>query len=490
VRRYTILLLFFIFATTTTTTTICSSRGSSSRSSHHMRRRGTHQCLTGFLLGVCLVRKDENIYFQKLFSPMQLVTMASVAKQISFKAGDIIIRLKEKGDAFYMIQKGAVDLYVKSMKIAPSWGKGKYFEENALLNDYVDNDKNAAYREFATLRAQTDVTCFLLTREDFNRVIGSLDEILKRGFPSEQIRTSTLQRDEKVQYQIDDLELFGVLKSGAFGKITTVAKAKQTGNYYALKTQSKSLNVSSEQEDAMNEYSILRELDHPFILRLHCDMQDEKYMYILTDIHHELIQIMDQKGSFSEDCTRFYSASVLLALQAMHSIFLVHRDLTPENLALDNRGYCIINDLSLAKKCDGHLYTFCGTPDYLAPEVIRGTGYNWGVDYWGLGVLLYELCTGTAPFESYDPTGTAKKILKGIVTVNFPFNVTGPMKDLIKTLLTKDQTRRLGVLKGGAEDVKRHRFFTGFDWGGLLNMQIEPPFEPPLMNYESLGAGR
>ncbi|KAK1740426.1 cyclic nucleotide-dependent protein kinase [Skeletonema marinoi] len=432
-----------------------------------------------FLPKVFLPRNKEKIYFKNLFNPTQMVTLAGLTKQISFQEGDFIIRESEKGDTFYMIQKGVVDLFIKAMKDVPitALDGGKYFGERSLLQDDVRQ---------ATLRAQTDVTCFLLTREDVNRVIGSLEEILEHGFPPKRLRMSTIQRDEKVQYELYDLELFGKLGSGAFGEVRA-AKAKQTEKYYALEMKSKSFIVTNGQEDAvMNEYSILRELDHPFIVRLHCAMQDEKYIYFLADIHHDLIDIMDQKGSFSEDCTRFYSASVLLAFQAMHSNSIVYRDLKPESLALDDRGYCIINDLGLAKKCEGHLYTFCGNPDYLAPEVIRGTGYNWGVDYWGLGVLIYELYTGTAPFESYDPTGTAKKILKGIV--NFPDKVTGPMKDLIKALLTKDQTRRLGVLKGGTEDVMKHRFYTGFDWEGLLNMQIQAPFElQPVTNYKSLG---
>ncbi len=439
-----------------------------------------------FLPKVNVPRNKTNNYFKDIFSPVQLDMLTGVVKQISFQAGEYIIREQEKGDTFYMIQKGEVDILLKSLgydKPIVSLGSGKYFGEKALLVDDV--------RE-ATVRAKTNVSCFILTREDVNRVIGSLVEILEYGFPTKMPRTSTVVRGssekEQVPCDITDLELLGVLGSGAFGKVR-VAKAEKTGKYYALKMQSKSFIIQNEQQDdVMHEYSILKQLDHPFILHLHCAMQDEKYIYFLTDIHHELMQIMDQKegGCFSEECTRFYSACVLLAFQAMHSSSIAYRDLKPENLVLDDHGYCILVDLGLAKKCDGHLYTFCGTPDYLAPEVIRGTGYNWGVDYWGLGVLLYELFTGRAPFDSYDPTGTAKKILKGVV--NFPDKVTGPMKDLIKALLTKDQTRRLGVLKGGTEDVMKHRFYTGFDWGGLLNMQKRAPFEPqPVNDYEALG---
>jgi len=433
-----------------------------------------------FLPKVIVPRNKKKYYFKDVFTKVQLGLLARVVKQISFQAGEYIIRQQEKGDTFYMIRKGEVDILLKSLgydKPIASLGSGKYFGEKALLQDDV--------RE-ATVRAKTNVSCFILTREDVNRVIGSLEEILDYGFPTKKSRTSTVLRgEEQVQYTMDDLELLGVLGSGAFGKVR-VAKAKESGKYYALKMHSKSFIVKNEQQDdVMYEYSMLRRLDHPFILRLQCAMQDDKYIYFLTDIHHEMMQIMDQKGCFGEDSTRFYSACVLLAFQAMHGVSIAYRDLKPENLVLDNHGYCILVDLGLAKKCDGHLYTFCGTPDYLAPEVIRGTGYNWAVDYWGLGVLIYELFTGRAPFDSYDPTGTAKRILKGVV--NFPDKVTGPMKDLIKALLTKDQTRRLGVLKGGTEDVMKHRFYTGFDWGGLLNMQKRAPFEPQPVNYETLG---
>jgi cGMP-dependent protein kinase len=428
-----------------------------------------------FLTKISIPRNKRDNFFKDIFNPIQFEAMTSVVKQISFEAGDYIIRESEKGDTFYMIRCGEVDISVRNIPIM-TWGHGNFFGEKALLQDDV--------RE-ATLRAKTNVTCFLLTREDFNRVIGNLEEILDDGLQPRIVRSTTVQKKKMDKYELEDLELLGVLGTGTFGKVK-VAKAKDTGKYYALKMRSKFLVTENDQQEKVeNEYQLLLELDNPFILHLHCAMQDDKYVYFLTEllVGGKLVDMMN----LSEDSTRFYSACVLLALQAMHNLSIAYRDLKPENLLLDSEGYCIIVDMGLAKKCEaGSLYTFCGTPDYLAPEVIRGTGYNWGVDYWALGVLLYELSTGRAPFESYDPTGTAKKVLKGLV--DFPDTITGPMKDLIKALLTKDRTRRLGVLKGGTEDVMKHRFYWGFSWDGLLNKKAVPPFKPELPEkFDALG---
>mmetsp|Transcript_27842 Transcript_27842/g.52478 ORF Transcript_27842/g.52478 Transcript_27842/m.52478 type:complete len:253 (+) Transcript_27842:430-1188(+) len=233
----------------------------------------------------------------------------------------------------------------------------------------------------------------------------------------------------------------------------------------------------------------MQKLQHPNILVMHCAMQDPKYIYFLLELlpGGELMNILEMKRGFSEEWVRFYSASVLLAYTEFHAKRVAYRDLKPENLVLNDKGYCVVVDLGLAKQLEnGPTYTFCGTPDYIAPELIRGTGYNWAVDYWALGVLLYELHSGGAPFQSYDPTGTAKKILKG--NISFPSKFSSQMKLVIKALLMKDPTRRLGCMNDGTEGVMKHRFYHGFDWQGLLEMKIDVPYKPKLpANMSKLG---
>mmetsp|Transcript_14357 Transcript_14357/g.30573 ORF Transcript_14357/g.30573 Transcript_14357/m.30573 type:complete len:279 (+) Transcript_14357:1222-2058(+) len=254
--------------------------------------------------------------------------------------------------------------------------------------------------------------------------------------------------------------------------------------------RAKKFIVENGQKDyILTELRLMKKLQHPNILIMHCALQDSRYIYFLLDLlpGGELMKILEAKRSFSEEWTRFYSASVILAFTEFHSKNVAYRDLKPENLVLDKRGYCVVVDLGLAKELkDGPTYTFCGTPDYIAPELIRGTGYNWAVDYWALGVLLYELHSGSAPFQSYDPTGTAKKILKG--KVNFPSKFSSPIQQAIKALLTKDPTRRLGCMNDGTQGVMKHRFYHGFDWQGLLDKKIDPPYKPKLpAKLESIG---
>ena len=186
-------------------------------------------------------------------------------------------------------------------------------------------------------------------------------------------------------------------------------------------------------------------------------------------------------GGFKEDVTRFYAASVVLAFEQLHECMIAYRDLKPENIVLTKKGYGTLVDFGLAKEIDdGQTYTFCGTPDYLAPEIIRGTGHDWAVDYWGLGVFLFEMTNGTAPFYAPNQARRTRKILKGFEYVRVPSHFSGGLTDLISNLLVNDQSKRLGRTQNGVQNIKSHRWFAGFDWDSFGEQTLEAPIQPKL----------
>jgi len=212
-------------------------------------------------------------------------------------------------------------------------------------------------------------------------------------------------------------------------------------------------------------------------------MQDNKFLYFLLDLlpGKELMYHLKKDRKFSEATTRFYAATVVLAFEELHSLVIAYRDLKPENIVLSKKGYGVMVDFGLAKEVDdGQTYTFCGTPDYLAPEIIRGTGHDWGVDYWCLGIFLYELTNGSAPFLARNQLSRTRKILKGVEYIKMPTNFSNGLIDLITSLLDNDQSKRLGRMSNGVQGIKNHRWFAGIDWEGLLKQTISAPITPDL----------
>ena len=255
---------------------------------------------------------------------------------------------------------------------------------------------------------------------------------------------------------------------------------------YALKSLSKSSVVENGLQDhVLNEKKIMEELSHPFILTFHCAMQDDKTIYFLLEVllGGELFKFLRAETHFPESWSRFYSASVLLAFCQIHARKIAYRDLKPENLVMDENGYLKIVDFGLAKKVEsGKTWTLCGTPDYLAPEVILNEGHDWAVDYWALGILIYEMTAGAPPFYADDPMEVYEKILSG--HVSFPSHFSRGISDLIKKLLKTYQSKRLGRTKGGTAAVMKHKWFSGFDWDALLNRRLSAPIIPNLKDAE------
>lgn len=281
---------------------------------------------------------------------------------------------------------------------------------------------------------------------------------------------------------IDSFDLLRVIGKGSFGKVMQVRK-KDTGRIYALKTIRKAHIVSRhEVTHTLAERTVLGQVTNPFIVGLKFSFQtaDKLYLGLPYTNGGELFHHLQNEGRFSEERSRFYAAELLCALEHLHSFHVIYRDLKPENILLDYNGHIALCDFGLCKlnmSESDRTNTFCGTPEYLAPEILLAKGYGVQVDWWTLGVLLYEMLAGLPPYYDENHEIMYKKILSE--PLRFPSDMGSDARDILRGLLTRDPSQRLGV--NGAEEIKRHPFFAKhIDWRTLLQKKIQPPFKPSV----------
>ncbi|KAI0216531.1 cGMP-dependent protein kinase 1 [Lamellibrachia satsuma] len=196
----------------------------------------------------------------------------------------------------------------------------------------------------------------------------------------------------------------------------------------------------------------------------------------------ELWTLLRDKGTFDDSTTRFYTGCVVEAFAYLHGKGIVYRDLKPENLLIDHRGYIKLVDFGFAKKI-GHgrkTWTFCGTPEYVAPEIILNKGHDLSADLWSLGILMFELLTGGPPFSASDPMKTYNIILKGIDAIDFPRKITKNAQNLIRKVCRENPCERLGYGRSGVKDIQKHKWFEGFNWDGLRKGTLKPPYVPTI----------
>ncbi|KAK3243331.1 hypothetical protein CYMTET_47001 [Cymbomonas tetramitiformis] len=289
---------------------------------------------------------------------------------------------------------------------------------------------------------------------------------------------------------LSDFEQLETIGSGTFARVKLV-RHKKTNAFYALKILKKNEAIRLKQvEHVLCEKQILSQVDHPYIVKLHSTYKDTRNLYFLTEYvpGGELFTHLRKATKFSNETARFYAGSIVLAIQYLHARDIIFRDLKPENLLLDSRGYLKFTDFGFSKKVPESTWTLCGTPEYLAPEIIQSKGHGKGVDWWALGVLIFEMIAGFPPFYDENPFGIYQKILAN--KLEFPRNFDVHAKDLVKKLLSADRMKRLGNLKGGAEDIKKHRWFKGFDFSELIAYKAVAPILPEVRsdgdahNYE------
>jgi len=290
----------------------------------------------------------------------------------------------------------------------------------------------------------------------------------------------------------NDLVIKETLGQGTYGRVrlaelTEPAKAALTEcaglgpdgprhvtGVFALKIMKKSEVIRLKQtEHVQQERALLKSITHPFVVTTYRTYQDDRNLFMLMEYvcGGELGRHLRNEGTFANETARFYAAQLVMALQFLHADNIVFRGLVPENLLIDKIGYLKLVDFGYAKVVEDKTWTLCGTPEYLAPEVIQSKGHGKGVDWWALGILIYEMLAGYPPYYAESPFEIYQKILSG--QLEFARHFDDNAKELLKRLLTADRLKRIGCLKSGAEDIKKHKWFRGLNWAALYNKQME-----------------
>ncbi|KAI6200386.1 CGMP-dependent protein kinase [Aphelenchoides besseyi] len=466
--------------------------------------------------------------------------MADVMDQDYYAGGHYIIREGEKGDTFFVINSGQVrvtqqidgESEAREIRILK---QGDFFGERALLGEEV--------RTASIIAMNPGVEVLTLDRESFLKLIGDL-EALKRDYGDLQRRathsarsthsgtgiTSSISSNamelssptktslpepmgEFAGLQLRQLKRIATLGVGGFGRVELVCINGDKSRTFALKALKKKHIVDTrQQEHIFAERNIMMETKSDWIVRLYTTFRDSKYVYMLLEacLGGELWTTLRDRGHFDDYTARFYVACVLEGLEYLHHKNVVYRDLKPENCLLTVHGYLKLVDFGFAKKLASgrKSFTFCGTPirfsliyiknstfehteqpkaketdfsEYVSPEIILNKGHDQAADYWALGIYICELMLGRPPFQASDPMKTYTLILKGIDALEIPNRRIGKTATaLVKKLCRDNPGERLGSGSGGVNDIRKHRWFMGFDWEGLRTRTLKPPILPKV----------
>eukprot|EP00743_Colponemidia_sp_Colp-15_P000587 GILK01000659.1.p1 GENE.GILK01000659.1~~GILK01000659.1.p1 ORF type:complete len:505 (+),score=87.31 GILK01000659.1:204-1517(+) len=329
-------------------------------------------------------------------------------------------------------------------------------------------------------------------------------EAVKKDMMRQESEYNRMKRKKVSVRDFDSIKLIG---RGAFGEVRVVRK-RDTGEVFALKKMKKTEMVYKNQVGHVRaERDVLVYANHPFVVQLHFSFQDERHLYLVMEYlpGGDLMTLLMRKDILSEDEARFYIAETVLAVDSIHKLGYIHRDLKPDNILLDKVGHIKLSDFGLAKPTHNDrfppatqhspegvdveagavsqserkntwkrnrklAFSTVGTPDYIAPEVFAHTGYGEECDWWSVGVILFEMLVGYPPFYAEDPSLTCQKIMQWRRTLVIPFEarLSREATDLIKRLIC-DSPNRLGSGPDNVEEIKRHPFFRGIDWDNLRN---------------------
>jgi len=414
--------------------------------------------------------------------------------EMYFTKGQAVLQSQSRFSALYILYDGEVSVSKdggpeETLKASPAAHTFHVLGAQSLLDAEAQGP--------TVLVTSASAKILSLDRDSFTHLLGPLQDIMNG---KHQGIHATLESSSKCGGRImrKDLRNVGMLGCGGFGMVTLVEHTP-TMKSYALKAVSKGYIVDQCMESSViNEKTILTVCDSPFIINLHECYSGKQFLYFLLDValggelyalymHHDL--------AGDEACAMFYSGSITYALEYLHERHIIYRDLKMENVLLTAEGRLKLTDMGLSKFVLGKTYSTCGTPDYFSPEMIHAVGHTNATDWWAVGIIIFEMMAGYAPFEDDSPWDTYDRILEGISAVQFPPECEGTVGDLICNLLEQEPELRLPMRPGGTQNIKDHPWYASlafsstaqsgnasFDWAALRNETLAAPFKPDVQN--------
>lgn len=433
-------------------------------------------------------RKLSALKAFKYTSPGDLSSLVSLIHDTNYEANHVIVEEKGKLETgLFLVRSGKIDVTSADGKHHQVIETGGYFGEEML---FLDHDKKTNLHKTLYVKAPYTVktleksTIAFLSLQDCRKIVDTT--ILGEDKPDMLDFSKSVK---KTDIQMEDLTKHKILGAGTFGQVWLVSRKGHTDasrRPYALKVQSKyELVENNMAQGVVQEKEIMAMLKHPFIISLVNTYQDKYRVYMLLEMVQggELYSRLHSRrhDGVSEKDAQFYASVILEGLDFMHAKNVLFRDLKPENVLINDKGYPVIIDLGFAKVVKDKTYTFCGTPLYLAPEVILNRGHDHGADHWSLAVLIYEMMDGETPFyeSGMDQISLFRAIVKG--KVKFPPNtMSKDAQDLLTRMLVPNPAKRLGSLAGGRQDLFRHKWFKTTDFRALREMEPTAPWIPKI----------
>ena len=397
-----------------------------------------------------------NISLFRILSDEKIEFLRNNLKIEKFQNGKKIINQGDVGDKLFIIKSGRVDFFVNSRYIR-SLNDGEDFGAKSLI---LSSDKRTA-----TAIANGEVQCYTLTAKVFKSILEpNLYEYFTNKFALE---------DNTIE--LKDLDNIKELGSGNFGSVNLV-RNKKNKQFYAIKALDlEQIKLENLEECVELEKNVLLKTDHPFIMKMVKYLKNENYIFFINEYikGKELWEVIRDIGLLNKEQTQFYIASILLAINHLHKKKIIYRDIKPENVMVNVKGYIKIIDFGTVKEIEDRTTTVIGTSHYMAPEITKGEGYSFQVDIWSIAICMYEFFCGKLPFgeDLEDPMDIYRAVCKE--ELSFPnFVHDEKYMSLMNKMLKKNPAQRLWKF----EQIKSDPYFSDFDWSKLISLSYPPPY--------------